>query len=371
MAACYWPSSHYIPAQKFVPVSWELNHDLFTVGAVLLDLTAAYDTVWRRGLTCKLLRLLPDRHMVHMIMDMVSNRNFTFTTGNGQRSRLQRLKNGVPQGSVLVPLLFNIYISDLPTTISRKYACADDLAIMHADGDWQAVKGALTKDMATLGEYLQTWKLKLSTTKTVLAVFHLNNKEAKRELKVNFNNETLPFCSEPKYFGVTLDRTLTYRRHLQSSGKKLTSRVALLRRLAGSGWGAGATALQTATLALVHSDCRVLRSSCLVPQCSHPPHWPHHQRRLTNCDWMPASYTSGQPSNPRRYPTCWVLSSQWSHTVPRAPCHGAWTSTPLSVHPSTECCCTAPQIETPICIRHTATHQLLWQQQHTCGAVGG
>jgi len=59
------------------------------------------------------------------------------------------------------------------------------------------VEGALSKDMATLGEYIHTWKLKLSTTKTVLAVFHLNKKEAKRELKVNFNNETLPFCSEP------------------------------------------------------------------------------------------------------------------------------------------------------------------------------
>jgi len=53
---------------------------------------------------------------------------------------------------------------------------------MHAGEDWQAVKGALSTDMATLGEYFQTWKLKLSTTKTVLAVFHLNNKEAKREL---------------------------------------------------------------------------------------------------------------------------------------------------------------------------------------------
>jgi len=42
--------------------------------------------------------------------------------------------------------------------------------------------------MATLREYLQTWKLKLSTTKTKSAVFHHNNKEAKRELKVNFNN---------------------------------------------------------------------------------------------------------------------------------------------------------------------------------------
>ena len=90
--------------------------------------------------------------------------------------------------SVLELLLFNIYISDLPTTIFRKYVYADDLAIMSADGIWQAVEGVLSKDMATLGEYLQTWKLKLSTTKTVSAAFHLNNKEAKRELKVHFNN---------------------------------------------------------------------------------------------------------------------------------------------------------------------------------------
>jgi len=88
----------------------------------------------------------------------------------------------------------------------------------------------------------------------VSAVFHLNNKESEYELKVNFNKpETLPFCSEPKYLGVTLDRLLTYRRHLESLRKKLTSRVAFLRRLAGSGFGAGATTLRTATLALVHS----------------------------------------------------------------------------------------------------------------------
>ena len=118
---------------------------------------------------------------------------------------------------------------------------------MHADGDWQAVEGALNKHMATVGEYLQTWKLKLSTTKTVSAAFHLYNKEAKRERKDNFNNETLPFCFEPRNLRVPLDRSLTYRRHLKSLRKKLTSRVAPLRRLAG------ATTLRTATPTLVHS----------------------------------------------------------------------------------------------------------------------
>ena len=132
--------------------------------------------------------------------------------------------------------------------------------------------------MATLGEYLQTWKLKLSTTKTVSAVYHLNNKEAKRELKVTLNNENLPFCSEPKYLGVTLDRSLTYRRHLELLRKKLTSHVTLLRRLAGSGCGAGATTLRTATLALVHSTaeycatvwCRSVHTHLIDPPSMKP-----------------------------------------------------------------------------------------------------
>ena len=99
-------------------------------GAVLLDLTAAYDTVWHRGLHLKLLRIIPDRHMVRFIMEMLSNRSFVLQTSDGQISRLRRLKNGVPQGSVLSPMLFNIYIHDLPVTTSTKYGYADDLAIL-------------------------------------------------------------------------------------------------------------------------------------------------------------------------------------------------------------------------------------------------
>jgi len=70
---------------------------------------------------------------------------------------------------------------------------------MHADGDWQAVEWVLSKDMATVGEYLQPWKPKLSTTKTMSAAFHLNSMKFKREMKLNFNDETMLFCSEPKY----------------------------------------------------------------------------------------------------------------------------------------------------------------------------
>ena len=66
-------------------------------GAVFIDLTVAYDTVWHRGITCKLLILLPDKHMVRMIMELVRNRSFALTTGNSKSSRLRHLKKGLPQ----------------------------------------------------------------------------------------------------------------------------------------------------------------------------------------------------------------------------------------------------------------------------------
>ena len=113
-------------------LTWDIEDSFSTkkkAGAVFVNLTAAYDTVWHHGLTCKLLHLLPDRHIVHMIMEMVYNRSFTLTTGNGKRSRLRCPKKNVPQGSVLVLLLYNIYISNLPTTVSRKYAYDNMLTI--------------------------------------------------------------------------------------------------------------------------------------------------------------------------------------------------------------------------------------------------
>ena len=72
-------------------------------GAVFVNLTAAYDTDWNRGLPCKLFRFLPDKHMVRMIMELVRNRTFTLTTGDNKQSRLKRLRNGLPECSVLAP----------------------------------------------------------------------------------------------------------------------------------------------------------------------------------------------------------------------------------------------------------------------------
>ena len=135
---------------------------------------------------------------------------------------------------------FNIYTHELPVTVAGKFVYADDLAIMHSAEDWQSLEGTLTQDLEALSSYLQKWKLKLSTAKTVTAAFHLYNKETARELKVAAEGRILPFSTEPTYLGIKLDRSFTYRRHLESLRRKLWTHVGLLRRLAGSSWGAGA-----------------------------------------------------------------------------------------------------------------------------------
>ena len=124
-------------------------------GAVFVDHTAAYDTVWYCGLACKFVRLLPDRHLVRMIVELIQNRSFILTAGSGKQSILRRLKNGVPQGFVLDPFLFNIYVSDLPPTTLSKFAYANNLALVHIAGDWRTLEKTRSQEMITLQTHHQ------------------------------------------------------------------------------------------------------------------------------------------------------------------------------------------------------------------------
>ena len=103
--------------------------------------------------------------MVRMIMELVRNQALLLLPVNSKQSRLRRLKNGFPQGSVLAPLLFNIYTYNLPLMISRRFAYTDDLALLHSSENWKNLKGTLSPDVSTLSAYLQIWRLKLSHTR--------------------------------------------------------------------------------------------------------------------------------------------------------------------------------------------------------------
>ena len=166
-------------------------------------------------------------------------------TNNGQQSKLKCINNGFPQRSVLSPLLFDVYIADLPDTNSKT------LPKVHQD--WNTIEEILSQDMSILSTWLKQWRLKLSEAKTVSATFHLNTRDTKRELNVNISGRRLTCQRTPTYLGVKLDRTLTYCDHLTALRGKVMERTAYIRRLAGISWGASTPTLRTSTLALVYA----------------------------------------------------------------------------------------------------------------------
>ncbi|KAL4153873.1 hypothetical protein QTP88_001706 [Uroleucon formosanum] len=194
-------------------------------GAVFLDLSAAYDTVWKRSLLLKLAKNLRCKATLRLLEQILSDRSFKVNM-NGETSQKRILQNGLPQGSVLSPTLFNVYTADIET---------------------------LNKDLDTLQNYFKNWHLNLNANKTTAVAFHLNNREANRELKLKIGGVNIANEECPRYLGIKLDRALTFRQQLETTKNKIKSRNNIISKLAETSWGCSAGTLRTSVLSLVYS----------------------------------------------------------------------------------------------------------------------
>ena len=146
-------------------------------GAVFVDLSAAYDTVNHRRLLSKVLEMTGDVHLTDLIRTMLENRRF-FVVLNGKKSRWRRQRNGLPHGSVLAPMLFNISTYDQPVhadTRSFIYA-VDDLCIASQGNDFNIIEVSLTSALSTMTTYYHTNLLRANPSKTQVCAFHLRNR---------------------------------------------------------------------------------------------------------------------------------------------------------------------------------------------------
>lgn len=118
---------------------------------------------------------------------------------------------------------------------------------------FEETEATLTSDLRTLGAYFRKWRLKPNPTKTETSCFHLCNKHAERELQVHFEDNLLHHNPHPKYLGITLDRKLSYRKHLENTAAKLRTRNNILHKLCGTSWGSSVDTLRTSAIGLVYS----------------------------------------------------------------------------------------------------------------------
>lgn len=204
-----------------------------------VDLTAAFDTVWREALLMKLIKIIPCLKIINLLNNILSNRFFRVFLGD-ECSRWRRISSGLPQGSVLSPTLFNLYISDIPELKSKKFIFADDLCLAHQCKSFEEGELVLSADLETIGEYYTNWRLQPNPEKSEVSSFHLNSKEASKQLNVNFQGVRLNHNFVPKYLGVDLDRSLTYNEFLTKRAGKMRTRNSIVQSLAGTSWGANA-----------------------------------------------------------------------------------------------------------------------------------
>lgn len=187
-----------------------------------LDIRQAFDKVWHNGLLYKLKGYLP-MSLYIIIKSFLASRKF-MVKFHSSYSKLHPIEAGVPQGSVLAPVLYSLYTADLPLSDGKVSTFADDTAIQEIDEDAVGVSRKLQEDLDTLQNWQTKWRMKTNECKSQHVSFTLRH-ETPPPVYLGVNQ--LPQSDSVKYLGMHLDRRLTWKAHIMTKRKQLNL---LLRR---------------------------------------------------------------------------------------------------------------------------------------------
>lgn len=212
-------------------ISFDFNNDLST-GMVCLDVEKAFDSVWHNGLIFKMSEIGFPIHILKIVQSFLCDRK-SFVQINNSKSQEFHVRAGVPQGSILSPTLFNIFLNDIPTPKGCvKAIYADDTALKCSFGrhDIERIVGTLQSGLIELEKFFTDWKIKLNHNKTEAILFshsRIMSKE-KHIHKINFNGHNLEWKDEIKYLGMILDPRLTFKLNALNNVKKTKKAISIL-----------------------------------------------------------------------------------------------------------------------------------------------
>jgi hypothetical protein len=189
--------------------------------SVFLDISKAFDTVNHMILIDKLychgVRGLP----LHLLQNYLSNRS-QFTSINGFISSRLKITSGVPQGSVLGPFLFKVFINDLPQ-ITRMSATlfADDACLSFSHHSITHIQDFVNMELKNVQTWMDVNKLKLNLGKTNYMLIH-RRKTPITNFSITLNGFQIERKEEVKYLGVIIDHRLSWKSHISYVRKKLS-----------------------------------------------------------------------------------------------------------------------------------------------------
>lgn len=185
--------------------------------AIFLDVAQAFDKVWHEGLIYKI-RLNFPKQFSNILESYLSDRWFRVKQEDSY-SELKQIEAGVPQGSVLGPVLYLIYTSDLPTLETNTTATfADDTAILAVGETNEESVAKVQKAMVDITRWTTKWRIKLNESKSVHVDF--TNKRINYK-PIFINDKQIPYANTAKYLGMTLDSKLRWKAHVKKKREEL------------------------------------------------------------------------------------------------------------------------------------------------------
>ena len=205
------------------------------VGVILVDFKKAFDLVDHQILLSKL-EFYGIKHETLLWFNTYLSQRQQQVSANNSRSSFKSVTCGVPQGSILGPLLFLLFINDIPLYTKNVYTdlYADDTTLYDIQSSQDTIELNLQSALQQLNIWCKGNGMLLNSAKTKVMLITTNQKRQRLttdKLKLLYNNESLQMVCSDKILGVLVDNNLTWSEHIKQVTKKIASNIWLLSKI--------------------------------------------------------------------------------------------------------------------------------------------
>jgi len=240
--------------------SLDVGNETFVIA---LDIAGAFDRVWHKGIIAKLKSLGIAGALLMLLEDYLHGRTMQVVV-NGHTSSKFPVGASVPQGSVIGPLLWNVYFNDILQLIPNAHAYADDCTLSFTSNHLNRKDSVhhINNIMALIIAWSKKWQVTFAPEKTQAMLITRRQDPLAHTPVLMMGGKTLAYDSDISILGVQIDSRLTFTDHVRGMAKNAARKLACIRRIAPLLDGKGCCTLYHSQVRSVMEYCPLVWSCC-------------------------------------------------------------------------------------------------------------